>query len=184
MRGRWSAGRRRHCSRLHPLPPCGLRELRRAAPCGDAGRVAERRSTLRLFCPRRRASVGRKPRANPPSGAASAARRRPSVQPLKAAGHNAGGRLAGASRVRGYKPRPRAPPPPHVRQCPAERPSRGVTAIGIYALGIKSREGCGEPNRPAPKKCAIVAAAISSRPEIETPIDCKNRKTGPPLPRG
>ena len=47
------------------------------------------------------------------------------VQPLKAAGRNAGGRLAGASRVRGYEPRPQAPPLPHVQRASAERPSLG-----------------------------------------------------------
>ncbi len=45
------------------------------------------------------------------------------VQPFKAAGLSAGGRLAGASRAPGYKPCPRAPPPPRVGQCPAGRPS-------------------------------------------------------------
>ena len=45
------------------------------------------------------------------SGAASAARRRPSVQPSKAAGPSAGGRLAEASRPCGYEPQRRAPHP-------------------------------------------------------------------------
>ena len=48
-------------------------------------------------------------RAGSPIRAASAALRRRRVQPLKAAGRNAGGRLARASRVRGYESRPRAP---------------------------------------------------------------------------
>jgi hypothetical protein len=74
--------------------PCGSGPgFRGARPRRRASRVAVRRSTWRLFCPRRRASVGRKPAGKARrSGAASAARRRPSVQPLKAAGHSAGGR--------------------------------------------------------------------------------------------
>ena len=48
-------------------------------------------------------------RAGSPIRAASAALRRRRVQPLKAAGHNAGGRLARASRGWGYESRPRAP---------------------------------------------------------------------------
>jgi hypothetical protein len=128
VRGGWSADRRNHC-----LPPPSAFALRH--PRTSAGRALRRRWTRRRTALHRAAFLSPAPcfrgaqtaEFSPPSGAASAARRRPSVQPLKAAGHNAGGRLAGASRVRGYKPRPRAPPPPHVRQCPAERPSRGVT---------------------------------------------------------
>jgi hypothetical protein len=45
------------------------------------------------------------------SGAASATRCRSIVQPLKAAGHSAGGRLAEASRPCGYEPQRRAPHP-------------------------------------------------------------------------
>jgi hypothetical protein len=48
-------------------------------------------------------------RAGSPIRAASAALRRRRVQPLKAAGRNAGGRLARASRGWGYESRPRAP---------------------------------------------------------------------------
>ena len=58
--------------------------------------------------------------------AAFAALRPHLVQPFKADPHSRAGRLPGASRCRGYKPRQQAPPPPHVRQCPAERPSHGV----------------------------------------------------------
>ena len=50
---------------------------------------------------------------------------------------------AGASRARGYKPRPRATPPPHVQQCPAERHSRGVAEYRyiIYRNYLKSYLG-------------------------------------------
>ena len=60
------------------------------------------------------------------------------VQPLRAGPRSGAGRLAGASREWGYKPRPRAPPPPHVKQCPAERPSRGVVGI-VYRNIVLSR---------------------------------------------
>lgn len=80
---------------------------------------------LRLFCPRGSASGrGRDPQG-PPIRAAFAALRPRRVQPLKAAPHSGGGLRPGASRSCGYKPQQRAPPPPHARQCPAERPSRG-----------------------------------------------------------
>jgi hypothetical protein len=48
---------------------------------------------------------------------------------------------AGASRVQGYKPCPRAPPPPPVTQCPAERPSRGVVSPRIIWRLIGSQGG-------------------------------------------
>ena len=50
-------------------------------------------------------------RGEPRTRAASAARRRPSVQPSKAAGPSAGGRLAEASRPCGYEPQRWAPHP-------------------------------------------------------------------------
>ena len=62
------------------------------------------RSNCGDFCPRRRTSRRRTELFTPLIRAASTALRSRHVQPLKAAGHNAGGRLAGASRVRVANP--------------------------------------------------------------------------------
>jgi hypothetical protein len=122
--------RRKAPPRVPRLRSC---ELRRGALITRARRLPA--PHLRLFCPRNRAS-GRATReafGSPDPGGS----RRPSSpaasSPLRAAGHSAGGRLAGASRCQGYKPRQQAPPPPRVRQCPAERPSRGV---GLRTIGL------------------------------------------------
>ena len=99
----WSAERRSH------RPSA----FRRARPL--RGRVAFRRSTLRLFCPRRRASGRRQGPRGPTIRAASAPLRRRRVQPFKAAGHSAGGRLGrGLPSAQVTSLSPRAPPPPHV----------------------------------------------------------------------
>ena len=66
-----------------------------------------------------------------PIRAAFAALRPRRVQPLKAAPRSWGGRRPGASRGRGYEPRPQAPHPPRVLQRPAGRPSRGEGDRGI-----------------------------------------------------
>jgi hypothetical protein len=80
------------------------------------------------------------------------------VQPFKAAGPSAGGRLAGASRSCGYKPQQRAPPPPHVRQCPAERPKRGV--VGNRTICLRNKVKTILPNMqniwPTTSNCRIV----------------------------
>ena len=91
------------------------------------GRVAFRRSTCGDFCPRRPCFLAGslESLAGLSTWAAPATLRVPRIQPLKAARHSAGGRLAGASRVRGYEPRPQAPPLPHVQRASAERPSLG-----------------------------------------------------------
>jgi hypothetical protein len=107
---------------LIPPPPCGF-----GGPRLEGGRVALRRSTCGDFwlpAPCFRAGAG--PTGAPRSGrlpppflpAASSHSRQPVVVPADGS--------AGASRKRGHNSRPRAPPPPHARQCPAERPSRGV----------------------------------------------------------
>ena len=83
-----------------------------AIPDGHASlrrRGASRRATRGDFCPWRRASGKEQGPVGPLIRAASAALRPRRVQPSKAAGHNAGGRLARASRGRGYESRPRAP---------------------------------------------------------------------------
>jgi hypothetical protein len=114
-----------------PAARLGPDGLRRAAPRGLT-RKARRRPALHLcgdFCPRRRASrraLGAGLSALPP-GAASAARRAHHVQPIEGQPVvvPADG-WPGPPGASGYKPQQRAPPPPHARQCPAERPSRGV----------------------------------------------------------
>jgi len=91
------------------LPPGGgARPLRRDASPSGAPRCGD-------FCPRGRAS-GCRFTAAPSEGprATPAGFRPPSpapVQPLKAEPRSGPGRLPAASRVRGYEPRPQAPPP-------------------------------------------------------------------------
>jgi hypothetical protein len=95
----WSAARRNilvHAfRRVHPL-----RRVR-----------ALRRSITAFFSPRRPCFLAGAPEK--PFGssirAAPATLRVPRIQPLKAALRSGGGRLAGASRARGYEPRPQAP---------------------------------------------------------------------------
>jgi hypothetical protein len=95
-----------------------------------------------VFCPRRpllpRGRTG-KPFGSFLVRAAPATLRVPRIQPLKAARHSAGGRLAGASRARGYEPRPQAPHLPHVQRASAERPSLGEDEWTI-CLGIKGSQ--------------------------------------------
>ncbi len=100
-----------------PLPPPETREgmARRSAQPFLMGtpsfrrRGASRRATSGFSVPGAVLPGCDGIRAGSPIRAASAALRRRRVQPLKAAGRNAGGRLARASRVRGYESRPRAP---------------------------------------------------------------------------
>ena len=71
---------------------------------------AFRRSVKRLFCPRDRNFRVRDGGLFAPFIQQASARFRPHrVQPSKAAGRRAGGRLPEASRERGYEPRPQAP---------------------------------------------------------------------------
>ncbi len=106
-------------SPVFPCPSSPSRNVRgdgapigAAIPDGHASlrrRGASRRATRGDFCPWRRASGKEQGPVGPLIRAASAALRPRRVQPSKAAGHNAGGRLARASRGRGYESRPRAP---------------------------------------------------------------------------
>ena len=70
----------------------------------------------------------------------------------------------GASRARGYKPRPRAPPPPHARQCPAERPSHGVAGHRIiYSRIIVKRADEKIPlgaTRGSRRACCLVMTGL------------------------
>ena len=114
-------------------------------PEGSSGRALQAGASPsgtppRLFSPRRRSFRAERGPLGPPIRAASAALRSRRVQPFWAAPRSGSGRLAGASRLRGYKPRRRAPPPPHVRQCPAERPKRGVVNRNIR-IGLLSCQG-------------------------------------------
>ena len=67
----------------------------------------------------------------PPIRQAFARLRPRRVQPFKAVPRSGDGRLPEASRVRGYEPRPQAPPLPHVQRASAERPSLGE-GNGLY----------------------------------------------------
>ena len=76
-----------------------------------SGKGASRRSTGGDFGSRARAS-GWGPTPETPLIRRASARLQPHrVQPSKAAGHRAGGRVPATSRVQGYEPRPRAPHP-------------------------------------------------------------------------
>ena len=106
---------------LAPLPFSQRRMERRAAqpsvqrlaalPRLARARIATRRSIGGFSVPGAVLPWGATQANQPATGAASAARRRPSVQPSKAAGPSAGGRLAEASRPCGYEPQRRAPHP-------------------------------------------------------------------------
>ena len=110
---RTSPSRRRGWSTERRVqPPAGL-STKRAAPLLLKAGASPSEAPPRLFRPRRPCfRMGdpegfwllRSGRLPPPF----VTRR---VQPLRAVGHNADGRLAGASRRRGYEPRPRAPHP-------------------------------------------------------------------------
>ena len=91
-----------------------LREARRlpALHCGD-------------FSPRGCASGRGRGPPGPPIRQAFARLRPRRVQPSKAAPRSGDGQRPEASRVRGYEPRPQAPPLPHVQRASAERPSLG-----------------------------------------------------------
>ena len=74
------------------------------------------------FCPRGHSSGrGRSP-SGPPIRQVFARLRPRHVQPFKAVPRSGDGRRAGASRVRGYEPRPRAPPLLPFQQRPAGTP--------------------------------------------------------------
>ena len=92
-------------------PQGAFRHVRRS---GGAFRNAPafRRSVCGDFCPRGRASGRRRGPRGPPIRQAFARLRRRRVQPFKAVPRSGDGRRPGASRVRGYEPRPRAPPSP------------------------------------------------------------------------
>ena len=86
--------------------------LRRPRPNGDASPSGAPLAAFLSSGPCFRARTGgHRPT---PIRAAFAALRPCLVQPLKAAGHRAGGRLPEASRYRGYKPQQRAPHLPRV----------------------------------------------------------------------
>ena len=96
-----------------------------------------------VLCPRRPCfrAGHRKSRSDLSIRAAPAALRVPLVQPFKAAPHSGGGRLAGASRARGYEPRPQAPrPTPPSFASRENAPSSGwdeevYSLIGILSIG-------------------------------------------------
>ena len=114
--------------------------LRREHPFQGARRAALQCGDFWLRAPRFRAETG----AGPSRGPLPSRRLPPpfvsaSVQPFKAAGHSAGGRLARASRARGYKPRPRAPHPVLPSACLATTPLSGPDSARIVIMGLKSR---------------------------------------------
>ena len=87
---------------------------------------APRGAPSRLFCPRDRASGCRRVGSSPALIRAAFAALRPHrVQPSKAAGPRAGGRLPEASRERGYEPRPQAPHPLPLSERLMTTPSEG-----------------------------------------------------------
>ena len=131
-----------------PLPPSrkarGRSAARRipsslAAPhCRGAG--AFRRSVVAISVPGA-VLPGADPggfRLNPIRRAFARLRRR-RVQPRRAVPRSGDGRRPGASRVRGYEPRPRAPPLPPFQQRPAGTPlgGEGRRNISLVAEDVK-----------------------------------------------
>jgi hypothetical protein len=113
-----------------PIPPCGGRVLA----------WTRRHSALHLRRFRSPAPffrAGRRGRAHsaPLIRRASARLRSRRVQPLKADPPSGAGRLAGASRERGYEPRPRAPRRPK-RGFPPSGPWRGAAASPAALLRV------------------------------------------------
>ena len=96
---------------------------------------------LRLFCPSGPCFRARTEALRPTVIRAAFAALHPRlVQPLKAAGLSAGGRLPGASRHRGYEPQRRAPHPVPPSGSSLEDAPRmnGIHRI-IVSIGLKSR---------------------------------------------
>jgi len=108
--------------------PCGVSTLRQVFGDGCAPSGAP----LRLFCPRDRIFRVRDGGLFALLIRRASARLRPHrVQPSKAAGRRAGGRLPEASRVRGYEPRPQAPHPVPSSKRLAKTPLGGPDATNI-----------------------------------------------------
>ena len=121
--------------------PCGV-----AAPCEGTDRHAALHRGFSV--PGAVLPWGATQANQPATGAASAARRRPSVQPSKAAGPGAGGRLAEASRPCGYEPQRRAPhPAPPSGSSLEDAPPSSRTQYDYDPIGLKSRGRLFDPLR-------------------------------------